>query len=564
MVPDKGSSSSSAKPTPELRVIPLGGLGEVGKNMMAIECGDDIVVVDAGVLFPQEDMLGVDLVLPDITYLKENRDKVRAILITHGHEDHTGALPYVLRDLNVPVYAPPLAYSLIEVKLREHRTLRGHDLHEVEAGDVIQLGDISAEFVQMCHSIPDACAIALRTPAGLVLHTGDFKIDHTPISGKKVDLQRLGELGKEGVMLMLSDSTYAEVPGYTPSEQVVSKALDQAIGEAQGRVILATFASLIARVQQVVDAAAKHGRKVAPVGRSMVDNVSMAIAQGYIKAPPGTVVDYKTLRNLAPDRQVIVTTGSQGEPTSVLVRIANNDHHEIGVKPGDTVIVSASPIPGNERVVSRTIDNLHRQGANVLHSRSALVHVHGHASQEELKTVLNLVKPQYFVPIHGEYRMLVAHAELAKSVGVLPKNVFILEDGDILELSENWAEVVDHIDAGHIYVDGLRQWDMKSVVLRDRRALSREGFVVVVVPFDRSSGKVVGSLEVVSSGFVDASETAELVESSAALVHKSLDHSQGQPMEWSYIQAKVREVLGSHLHKQTGRRPMIIPVAVEV
>ncbi len=547
-----------------LRVIPLGGLGEIGKNMMAVECGDDIVVIDAGLLFPKEDMLGVDLVLPDTSYLVERRDKVRAILITHGHEDHTGALPYVLRDLNVPVYAPPLAHSLIQVKLREHHSLRGHQLHQVKAGDSVKLGRITAEFFQVCHSIPDACGIALFTPAGLVVHTGDFKIDHTPVDGKQVDLQRLGQLGSEGVLLLLSDSTYADVPGYTPSEQVVGRALEQAIGNAPGRVLVATFASLIARVQQVIEAAARHQRKVAVVGRSMVNNVRMAVEKGYIRPPAGTLVELKDLRHLPPEQQVIITTGSQGEPTSVLVRIANRGHRELSIQEGDTVIISASPIPGNETVVSRTIDNLYRQGAQVLHSRTALVHVHGHASQEELKTVLNLVKPQHFVPIHGEYRMLVAHANLAKQVGIPPENVFVLEDGDVLEMTPQGFRVTEHIEAGHIYVDGLQLWDKKSVVLRDRRALARDGFVVVVMPLDHASGQLIGEPEVVSSGFIDLATAQDLIHRSSDLVHRSLDHSGGTPMEWSFIQTKVREVLGTFLHKETGRRPMIIPVAVEV
>ena len=553
-------------PAGPLRIIPLGGLGEVGKNMMAIECGDDIVVVDAGVLFPQEDMLGVDLVLPDTTYLQERISRVRAILITHGHEDHVGALPYVLRDVNVPVYAPPLARDLIHVKLQEHHALRGHQLHKVQPGDRIPLGDITAEFFQVCHSIPDACGIALHTPMGVVVHTGDFKIDHTPVDGRKLDMQRLAELGREGVLLLLSDSTYAEMPGYTPSEQVVGAALDHVIGDAPGRVLVTTFASLIARVQQVIAAAVRHDRKVAVVGRSMVDNVRMAMENGYIKAPSNTVVDLKELKALPPERQVIMTTGSQGEPTSVLVRIASRSHREIAVQPQDTFIISASTIPGNETVVSRTIDNLHRQGARVLHARTAPVpvHVHGHASQEELKTMLNLVRPRYFVPIHGEYRMLVAHAELAKAVGVEPENVFVLEDGDVLEIDADSAGVVEHIDAGHIFVDGLRLWDMRSVVLRDRRALARDGFVVVVVRLDRSSNRVVGKPDVVSGGFVDMDEDAELVASAIELVHRELDQTGAQPLEWNSISTKVREMLRSYLHKQTGRRPMVILVPVEV
>ena len=550
--------------TGAVRVIPLGGLGEIGKNMMAVECGADIVVIDAGVLFPKEEMLGVDLVLPDIEYLMQRKEQVRAILITHGHEDHVGALPYVLRQLDVPVYAPPLARDLIHVKLREHRMVRSSQLHEVQPGDTLRLGSITAEYFQVCHSIPDACGIALHTPAGVVVHTGDFKIDHTPVDGKKLDMQRLAELGRDGVLLLLSDSTYAEEPGYTPSEQVVGAALDGVMGDAPGRVLVATFASLIARVQQVLNAAVKHNRKVAVVGRSMVDNVRMAMENGYIQAPGGTVLALKEMESLPLSQQVIITTGSQGEPTSGLVRIANQGHPEISVRQGDTVVISASTIPGNETVVYRTIDNLARQGARVLHSRIALVHVHGHGSQEELKTMLNLTKPQYFVPIHGEYRMLVAHANLAQKVGVAPDNIFVLEDGDVLELAPQRARVVDHVDAGHIYVDGLRLWDMSNVVIRDRRALARDGFVVVLVRLDRSTGRLVGEPEVVSSGFVDMPDGQGLIDDAAQQVHQALDHGLLQPMEWSYISSQVREVLGDYLHRRTRRRPMIIPVPVEV
>ena len=547
-----------------LRIIPLGGLGEVGKNMLALEYGDDIVVIDAGVMFPKEDMLGVDLVLPDTTYLLEHREQVRAILITHGHEDHTGALPYVLRELNVPVYAPPLAHDLVEVKLGEHRDLPPYELIEVHPGDSVQFGEIEAEYFQVCHSIPDACGIALHTPAGVVIHTGDFKIDHTPVDGKQVDLQRIAELGSEGVLLLLSDSTYAELPGYTPSEQVVGVALEQAISHASGRVLVTTFASLISRVQQVIDAAVAHGRKVAFAGRSMVNNVGMAVNKGYLKAPPGTLVELKQLASLPTDQQVIVTTGAQGEPTSALVRIANRDHAEVRIQEGDLVIISATAIPGNETMVSRTIDNLYRQGAQVLHSRTAMVHVHGHGSQEELKLMLSLVKPRYFVPVHGEYRMLAAHAALAKAVGVVSANIFVLEDGDVLEIADEGAAVAGHVSAGHIYVDGLGQLEMRSVVLRDRRVLAREGTVIVVVPVDHASGDLVGAPEVVSSGFVEAGEAGDLLARASELVATALADNAGVPLEWSFINSKVREALGGFLYKETRRRPMIIPVPIEV
>ncbi len=548
-----------------VRIIPLGGLGEVGKNMLCVEYGDDIVVIDAGVMFPKADMHGVDLVLPDMTYLNENADRVRAVLITHGHEDHTGALPYLLRDLDAPVYAPPLAYDLIEVKLREHAAGAGASLRRVHPGDRLAFGAIEAEFFRVCHSIPDACGIALRTPAGVVVHTGDFKVDHTPVDDRPTDLQRIAEIGREGVLLLLSDSTYAEVGGYTRSEKVVAAALDHAIGDAKGRVLVATFASLVARVQQVVDAAVKHGRKVAPAGRSMVANVNMAVANGYITAPSGAIVELRDLATVPEDKQVIVLTGAQGEPLSVLARVANRANRDIQVHKGDTVIISATAIPGNETVIASVIDNLTRLGAKVLTRRTAPdVHVQGHASQEELKLMLRLVKPRYFVPIHGEYRMLVAHAELAMQVGVDSDNVFVLDDGHVLEIDDSGAAVVDAVPAGHVYVDGLRMWDVRSPVLRDRRTLSRDGFVVVVVPIDKATGDVCGDPEIVSSGFVDPEDGGNLMDRASDLVIESLRAPSGQLLDDDYVSERVREALGRFLHRETGRRPMIVALPFEV
>ena len=547
-----------------LRVIPLGGLGEIGKNMMALEVNDDIVVVDCGVMFPEEDMPGVDLVLPDISYLVEHRKKVRAILITHGHEDHIGALPYVLPQLEVPVYAPRLAHGLISVKLKELRRLRHADLREVEPGKVYKIGRLKAEWFRVCHSIPDAMGIILSTPLGTVVHTGDFKIDHTPVDGRLLDMARLARAGEEGVFLLFSDSTYAELPGYTPSESVLIDPLDRVVAQAPGRVLVTTFASLISRMQIVINAAARYGRKVAVVGRSMVDNVNFALKAGYLSAPPGTIVPLEEAKRLPPERVVLLTTGSQGEPTSVLVRIANRDHRDIKVVPGDTIVISATPIPGNELVVSRTIDNLYRQGANVLYHTIATVHVHGHASQEELKTVLNLVRPRYFVPVHGEYRHLVAHKRLAQTVGMPEEHVFVLEDGDVLEFTSRRAAVVGRVPAGHIYVDGLRVWDPRSVVYRDRRMLAREGIVVVIIPVDKATGRPVRTPDVVSSGFVEEEQARELSGKVAELVMESLDHREPVTHGAGSASHKVKETVSRYLYNATGRRPMIIPVLLEV
>ncbi|MBF8266831.1 MAG: metallo-beta-lactamase [Dehalococcoidia bacterium] len=547
-----------------LRVIPLGGLGEIGKNMMALECDGDIIVIDAGVLFPEEDMLGVDLVIPDIAYLMEHRDRVRGILITHGHEDHTGALPYVLRELKVPVYAPRLAKGLIEVKLREHHTLRGARLEEAEPGKPIKLGCFRVEFFRVCHSIPDAMGLAIRTPLGLVVHTGDFKIDHTPVDGKPTDFVHLAELVREGVFLLLSDSTYAELPGYTPSETVVGEALERVIAAAPGRVMVATFASLISRVQQVLDAAQRHGRRVAFVGRSMVNNVDMALKMGYLSAAPDLITTLKEIKRLPPERVVIVTTGSQGEPTSALVRISSGDHRDVQIMPGDTVVISATPIPGNERVVSKTIDNLFRQGARVLYDKVALVHVHGHASQEELKLMISLTKPKYFVPVHGQHRHLKAHAELAQALGVPPSNTFVLEDGDVLELVPQGGKVVDRVQAGPVYVDGLRVWDMKNEVLRDRRLLARDGFVVVIITQDKRTGRVIKPPEVVSSGFVSTQEQSEIMNEAVQAVMEALNHGSEQLLERGFLTNKVKDAVEKSLYQRTGRRPMVIPEVLEV
>ena len=541
-----------------LRVIPIGGLGEIGKNMMALEYDDDIVVIDAGVLFPEEGMPGVDFVIPNISYLVENREKVRAILITHGHEDHIGALPYVLAELDVPVYASRLTHGLMTVKLREHGLLKDARLNVVEPHEPFKLGRFGVEFFRVCHSIPDAMGIAINTPLGLVIHTGDFKIDHTPADGKPTDFTALARIASDGVLLLCSDSTYAEVEGYTLSEQVVGEALNRVIGEAKGRVMVATFASLISRMQQVIDAAVKYDRKVAVVGRSMVNNLKMARNMGYLDAPGGTIVSINEASQLPHDEVVILATGAQGEPTSALVRIANGQHQEIEVEPGDTVVISASPIPGNETVVSRVIDNLYRHGAEVLYSRVALVHVHGHASREELKMMLSLVKPEFFVPVHGEYRHLTAHASLAQSTGVPASNTFVLEDGDVLELTGEEGEVVDKISAGHVYVDGHRIWGTDGAVLDERRQLAQEGVVVLIITINGQTGGLLKAPEVVSHGFAEMDESKELLERAAQEAQTTLDQKIGRDLDWAQVESDVVDSVSRFLHDETRRRPTVL------
>ena len=551
--------------TEKLRVIPLGGLGEIGKNMMALEFGDDIIIIDCGVQFPEEGMLGVDLIIPNVSYLVERADRVRGILITHGHEDHIGALPYVLPQLPAKVFAPRLAHGLISAKLKERRATRVFECTPIDPGIPYQFGqNFAARWFRVCHSIPDAMGIAVSTPLGTVIHTGDFKIDHTPVDGRTIDLTALANYGSEGVLLLLSDSTYAEVPGYTPSEQVVGEALDRAIREAPGRVMVATFASLVSRVQQVVDAAERHGRKVSIVGRSMVDTVNVASELGYLRMPPGILLPLNSTRELPPEQVVLMTTGSQGEPTSALVRIANQEHRDVRIMPGDTVVISATPIPGNELAVSRTIDNLLRQKARVIYDRIATVHVHGHASQEELKLVLSLVKPRYFVPVHGEYRHLNAHAQLAWDLGLAKDGIFILEDGHVLELGAEGSTTGEQVIAGPIYLDGISRRDMQSPVLTQRRSLSRDGVVVVVLTVEQGSLVPAGEPLTVASGFMEEGETVGLFEELGSHLLSQLSANGGSPSTHDELKSKVRETARSFIANATRRSPMIIPVVTEV
>ena len=546
-----------------LKVIPLGGLGEIGKNMMALESGKDLIIIDAGVLFPGETMPGVDLVIPDISYLIENRHRIRGIFITHGHEDHIGALPYVLQKLKVPVYASRLAVGLIKLKLKGHAVLHDPKLVEVESGEQIKSGIFKVTFFPVSHSIPDAMGLAISTPLGLVIHTGDFKIDLDPATDNPTNLLRLAEMCRKGTFLLLSDSTYANVPGYTPSEAVVSKEMSEIIRRADGRVMIATFASLLARVQQIIDAAYKYDKKVSVVGRSMVNNVKLAIDLGYIRDPGKVFVPVKELRKYPPEKSVIVMTGSQGEPTSALTRIANRIHQDIEITPGDTVVVSSSPIPGNELPVSRVIDNLFRQGAYVLYDKTSTVHVHGHASQEELKLVLNIVRPKFFVPVHGEFRHLVAHRELAITMGVHPDKAFILESGDLLELSNDKGWFGGSVPAENIYVDGNLFRADESNILKERTMLSRDGIVVVSVPINKHSGAVLSHPSVTSVGFIESGDFPNVLEQIADTVLLELKTiSENGTLSSSAIESKINKSVAALLFKKTRLRPIVISFPV--
>ncbi len=548
-----------------MRVVPLGGLGDIGRNMMAVEYDGEIVVIDAGILFPDEGMpAGVDFAIPNFSYLRENRQKLAAVLITHGHEDHIGALPYLLAEFDVPVYASRLTHGLITVKLRERGLIKDARLNVVEPYSPFKVGAFRCEFFRVCHSIPDAMGIALGTPLGHVVHMGDFKIDHTPADGRSSDFSALSRLAAEGVLLLLSDSTYAEVEGYTESEQIVGEALDRAIGQASGRVMIATFASLISRIQQVIDAAEKHGRKVAVVGRSMMNNVNMAKSMGYLQVPQGTLVTLNEARQLPLEETVIVATGSQGEPTSALVRIANGEHQDIEIVPGDTVVISASPIPGNESLVSSTIDNLFRQGASVLYSRVAMVHVHGHASREELKMVLSLVKPKFFVPVHGEYRHLVTHAALAQSMGVPPSNTFVLEDGDVLELDGGGGRVVGSVDSSRVLVNGRNIWVGESRILDERKRLAREGIVTAVVTLSEQGGGLLKDPVLTSTGFQGLGDLQNLFEKTSKVVAASLDQDTLSLLELNQVKVRVTKAVSDYLFQETGRRPTVVAVVEHV
>lgn len=554
-----------SKNEPKIQIIPLGGLGEIGKNMTIVQYEKEILVIDAGLMFPEEDMPGIDIVIPDITYLKENRENVKAILLTHGHEDHIGALPYVLQEINVPLYGTKLTLGLVEGKLKENKIKKNIPMNVVNPLQTVKIGNFLVEFFRVNHSIPDSLGIAIHTPIGTICHTGDFKFDQTPVDGKIADLHKLAELGSKGVLALLSDSTNAERMGYTMSEKVVGATIDEIFSMAKGRIIVATFASNIHRIQQVVDAAFKYDRKVAIVGRSMVNTVSIAANLGYINLPENMILELDEVSRLPENKIVIITTGSQGEPMSALTRMAMSEHKKLEIIPGDTVLIAATPIPGNEKLVARTIDHLFKQGADVIYEKISGVHVSGHASQEELKLMINLVKPKYFIPVHGEYRHLIHHANLAKEVGIPEENIFIAENGRIIEFTKDGARFSGKVTAGKVLVDGLGVGDVGNIVLRDRKQLAQDGIMIVVVTIDKETTEVVAGPDIISRGFVYVRESEQLIEQAKDIVKQELKKCQEEKItEWSSIKTEVRDALGKFLFEQTRRRPMILPIIMEV
>lgn len=559
-------------PAHKLRIIPLGGLGEIGMNMMALEYADDIIIIDAGFMFPREEMPGIGMLIPDIDYLRQKRAKVKGIVITHGHQDHIGALPYILSDFNIPVYATKFTKELITNELRRGGVKNKANLRRVNPGTRITIGNFCIDFFRVCHSIPDAMGLIIRTPIGIVVHSGDFKIDQNPVIGKPTDLSSLARLGAKGTLLLFSDSTYAELPGHTPSERIVSDTLEHIIAEAPGRIIITTFSSLVSRIQQVINVAANHNRRVFITSRSIENTVKAAIKTGFLNIPDGILCHLDEFKKLPHKKIIILTSGTQGEPTSALVRIANREHKQIKIIPDDTVVISATPIPGNERLVSKTIDRLFRQGANVIYSKLAQVHVHGHGGQEDLKLLLNLVQPKFFIPVHGEYRHLSLHAKLARSLNMPKSNIFVIEDGDILELGPEEGKVIDKIHMAEICIHGSKAEKIDNTILRERKSLSRDGIVLVTLIVDATGNRLLERPIIVNRGLISSEENRPLMEELQKIVATVVNSSEKRlsgdkralQARRRNLEGKVKDSIAKFLYKKTHRRPVIVPVIVEM
>jgi len=549
----------------KVSLIPLGGLGEIGKNMMVIKYNDELIIIDAGLMFPEDELLGIDVVIPDFTYLLENKDMIKGIVLTHGHEDHIGALPFLMKEINVPVYGTRLTLGLVQGKLKENN-IPNIDLIPICPRSVIKLGSyFNIEFFKVSHSIPDVVGMAVHTPVGTVMHTGDFKFDQTPVDGEVTDFSRIAELGKKGVLVLMSDSTNVERPGYTLSERAVGQAFDDIFRDTQERIIVATFASNVHRIQQVINAADKYKRKVAIVGRSMINVVSISKELGYLSIPEDILIDIEEISSYPRSRVTILTTGSQGEPMSALTRMAMSDHRKVEIVPGDTIVISAMPIPGNEKLVAKIINQLFHQGAEVIYESISGIHVSGHASQEELKLMINLVRPKFFVPVHGEYRHLVKHANIAKQLGISSQNIFVAENGQVLDFTRRKGQKNGKVTAGRVLVDGLGVGDVGNIVLRDRKQLSQDGILIVVVTIDKVANQIVAGPDVVSRGFVYVRESEKLMDVARDKVKIVLDKCYEKDItDWATMKSQIRDVLGRYLYEKTKRRPMIIPIIMEI
>ena len=565
-VPRKTASSPQFEfKRDNLKIIPLGGLDEIGKNITVFEYGNEIVLVDCGLEFPEDDMLGVDLVIPDVTYLEKNKEKIKGLVITHGHEDHIGAIPYLLKQINVPIYATKLTIGLIKNKLEEHKLLASTKLVPVEQGQTVHFGNIRVEFIRSNHSIPDSVMLAIHTPVGIVLHTGDFKIDYTPIDDKLIDLGRIAELGNKGIVALLSDSTNAERKGFTMSESSVGEVFDKLFLNNNKRIVVATFASNVHRVQQIVNSAEKYGRKIAICGRSMINMIETARELGYINAPENMFIDIDMIKNFPDEQLVIITTGSQGEAMSALTRMASGEHKKVEITPNDMVIISATPIPGNEKLVSNVINDLMQIGAEVIYSALEDIHVSGHACQEEQKLILALAKPKFFIPVHGEYKQLRAHAETAKKMGIPPENIFLLSNGRVLELNKKEAKLTTTVPSGKILVDGLGVGDVGNIVLRDRQHLSQDGLIVIVMTMDGATGEIVSGPDVVSRGFVYVRESENLMEDVKKVIREEVKLFESQGIrDWTTIKSTLKDNLRDYIFQKTKRNPMILPIIMEV